>query len=543
MLYLWIYIFLCLVFVLSVIPPAKRSNFTLIILLICYIVYCLIFIFRSSFVVSGIRYFTLFDDAMISMRYAKNLANGFGLVWNPRGEPVEGYSNFLWTLYMSFWHILPIHLSKISLFIQLTGLGFLLSSLFLVRKIAARLSGNNAFVIFGSVVLTAAYLPINFWALRGMETSVLGSIIIYVVWRVICSSETEKLDYILFSLLGIGILIRLDFVFLFITLTIFRILIFRINTLKNSLFSILLFTGVISGETILRWFYYRELLPNTYYLKITGFSSFWRIERGVSAFLDFVNTASPVIFIAVGIFIIFNRKNKAIIFLFSICLSQILYSIYVGGDAWETWGNFANRYLCIVMPIFFILLTLTIHSILKYITPSKIKNIISFTCVIFIIFQLHGGFKNIDLIRNQLLKATGMFVEIDKKMAQTGILFQRMTSSEARLAVTWAGAIPYFSDRYCIDILGKNDLFIARQKAKVDSYKEIRPGHNKYNYEYSIGRLKPDVITHYWGKFEEIAPYLNVYEPFLMKYGSTVYLLKNSKNIKWEMIKNPVSKI
>ncbi len=543
MLYLWIYILLCFVFTLSVIPPSKRSNFTLIILLAGYIIYCFIFIFKSSFIVNGIRYFTLFDDAMISMRYAKNLAKGFGLVWNPGGGRVEGYSNFLWTLYMSFWHILPIHVSKISLLIQLTGLGFLLSGLFLVRKIAARLSGNNAFVILCSVVLTAAYLPINFWALRGMETSVLGFIVIYVVWRVINSPDSERIDYISFVLLGIGMLIRLDFAFLFVILSISRVLVFRTNTMKNSLFSFLFFIAIISGETIFRWFYYRELLPNTYYLKVTGFPSFWRIERGAFAFLEFVNTISPVIFIAVCIFVIFNRKNKAIIFLFSIYLSQILYSIYVGGDAWETWGNFANRYLCIVMPVFFILLTLTIHSILKYITLSKIKNIISFICVIFIIFQLHGGFKNIDLIHNQLLKATGMFVEIDKKMAQTGILFKRMTYSQASLAVTWAGAIPYFSDRYCIDILGKNDLFIARQKAKVCSYKEIRPGHNKYDYDYSIGKLKPDVITHYWGKFEEIAPYLNAYEPFLMKYGSAVYLLKNSKNIKWEMIKNPVSEI
>jgi hypothetical protein len=41
------------------------------------------FIFRSSFLVSDRRYFSLFDDAMISMRYAWNLSHGNGLVWNP----------------------------------------------------------------------------------------------------------------------------------------------------------------------------------------------------------------------------------------------------------------------------------------------------------------------------------------------------------------------------------------------------------------------------------------------------------------------------
>ena len=39
----------------------------------------------------------LTDDAFISFRYARNLLDGHGLVFNP-GERVEGYTNFLWTL-------------------------------------------------------------------------------------------------------------------------------------------------------------------------------------------------------------------------------------------------------------------------------------------------------------------------------------------------------------------------------------------------------------------------------------------------------------
>src|SRR5437868_10600931 len=38
------------------------------------------------------------DDAYISYRYAWNLAHGSGLIYNPGEVPVEGYTNFLWTL-------------------------------------------------------------------------------------------------------------------------------------------------------------------------------------------------------------------------------------------------------------------------------------------------------------------------------------------------------------------------------------------------------------------------------------------------------------
>src|SRR5437870_1567913 len=92
----------------------RRNWFVLIILALCGLYYAA-FIYRSSFVVQGERYFALYDDAMISMRYAKNLAQGFGLVWNPLGERVEGYTNLLWVLYMTLWHFLPIPAAKISL--------------------------------------------------------------------------------------------------------------------------------------------------------------------------------------------------------------------------------------------------------------------------------------------------------------------------------------------------------------------------------------------------------------------------------------------
>ena len=41
---------------------------------------------------------TISDDAWITMRYARNLVDGHGPLWNPGQPPVEGYSNPLWML-------------------------------------------------------------------------------------------------------------------------------------------------------------------------------------------------------------------------------------------------------------------------------------------------------------------------------------------------------------------------------------------------------------------------------------------------------------
>src|SRR4029453_17630112 len=99
-------------------------------LVAAFCAYAALFIARTSFVVDGVRYFTLADDQMISMRYAENFAAGHGLVWNAGGERIEGFTNLLWVLYMSLLHAIRVPRPVISLCIQLSGALFLLLNLF-----------------------------------------------------------------------------------------------------------------------------------------------------------------------------------------------------------------------------------------------------------------------------------------------------------------------------------------------------------------------------------------------------------------------------
>src|SRR5438034_10461733 len=120
---------------------------------------------------------------MISMTYAKHLAQGHGLVWNVAGTPVEGFTNPLWTLYMSLWHFLPISAPKISLFIQLTGLALSAYNVILIGQIARRLVPDRTSVPTMAMLFTAFYLPLNNWCWQGMEVSILTTLIILIVRR------------------------------------------------------------------------------------------------------------------------------------------------------------------------------------------------------------------------------------------------------------------------------------------------------------------------------------------------------------------------
>jgi hypothetical protein len=78
----------------------RARNLLFAALVLGFLYYAWRYILATSFIIDGTRYFVLFDDAMISMRYAYNLAHGNGLVWN-LGERVQGFTNPLWVFYMA----------------------------------------------------------------------------------------------------------------------------------------------------------------------------------------------------------------------------------------------------------------------------------------------------------------------------------------------------------------------------------------------------------------------------------------------------------
>lgn len=94
-----------------------------------------------------------------------------------------------------------------------------------------------------------------------------------------------------------------------------------------------------------------------------------------------------------------------------------------------------------------------------------------------------------------------------------------------------------------VDILGKNDSVIAASRpAEVPPDSPVAtlfPGHNKWNYEYSIGELRPDVVFQLWNPTNEDFQQLSNwgYKQFCFSDGKTpVYFLLGSPNVDWSLI-------
>ncbi|HEU4333456.1 MAG TPA: hypothetical protein VFT32_03090, partial [Candidatus Eisenbacteria bacterium] len=122
------------------------------------------------------------DDAYITFRYADNLARGLGLVFNV-GERVEGYSNFLWTIWIAFGIWLGSDAERWAKYAgiacYLGALGLLAWNAWAARREAA---GPAAWLPIAAM-LAALHPDWNYFATSGLETSLftLEVIVVYVL--------------------------------------------------------------------------------------------------------------------------------------------------------------------------------------------------------------------------------------------------------------------------------------------------------------------------------------------------------------------------
>ena len=486
-------------------------------LLLAAAIFYLIFIARTSFLANNQRYFTLIDDAMISMRYARNLAQGHGLVWNIGQPPVEGFTNLGWLLVMAILHLIPFSPAYISLVVMLIAAIILLANTFVVFRITQTLDSSARLAPFIAATITAFYFPIVFWSLRGLEVGALTLTIDFAILLALRLTLWPKLAtvYWLTLVLGFAVLIRMDaflqaaILLIYISVTLNTAKGFRLNnrdssattlpqndTTENKPFVIglpVLFTLlVLAGILIFQRFYFGDFLPNTYYLKVTGVTAWERIRVGLLSLNDYASRdfLMPLVFALIGLATIKELHRRESLLLLSLFLVQIGYSVWVGGDYAEELVNAANRFIAQGMPALFILFALVLDHFVQNVSTVQFRPIVAIAIGIGALFVVSG-----EPWANWMISNAPM-LRTDIQRVRIGLHIKATTKPDAVIAVHAAGQIPYFSERTAIDLLGKSDPVIAKGPPATS----FAPGHNKWNYSYSILTLKPDLIADNFNK-------------------------------------------
>lgn len=470
----------------------------------------------------------LMDDAFISFRYAENLVTGHGLVFNRIGDPVEGYTNFLWTLLFAgvlYLKLDPVITAKVfGSLLSLLGLG-------LTYRIARTINGKTGEWEGGEVGefenrregesekggienLWAVW-PLLFlatsgsfaaWAMGGLETHLVTALNLLALQSYFTAHFlTSAIFFTLASLTRPDAILLWGAVF-------FMHLFGRVKErrkekekgrITSDYLFLLLPLGGFSLFWIWRWQYYGSLFPNTFYMKTGG--GWHQILAGVFYLLDYILSQGG--FFPFLLFYFFKWNYDA--FDHRVILSQIgLYTTFIilsGGD-WMP----LHRFLVPLLPLLAILNTAAFKGIYRRLIlflekmnpPSKPGNWENgrakhdlFSCsftpsssrsAALLLFILMGFSLIFPLL--ETLTEHPRIMEDSKgvqALVEFGKWLGKQVSPFSLIAVNPVGAIPYYSRLNTLDMTGLTDSHIAHLK--------MGGLHQKYDSAYILS-YHPDFI-------------------------------------------------
>ena len=210
------------------------------------------------------RDFTV-DDAAISFAYARNLAQGHGLVNIAGAERVEGYTNFLWVVTLAIGFLFSGDFFLVAKVVEaLMAVALVLGS----AELAAALRGRRSPLDAVPAFLVAAVMPISYWAMSGLEGGLYMALGVWCAARLIVERDRPELRP-WSALLAAGIaLTRPDGILLLGVALVARLA--GDWRWRRMIVWYALALGPVAAHLAFRYAYYAYPLPNTFYAKVHG---------------------------------------------------------------------------------------------------------------------------------------------------------------------------------------------------------------------------------------------------------------------------------
>jgi hypothetical protein len=503
---------------------------------------------------------------MISMRYAKNFVEHKGLVWNV-GERVEGFTTPLWTLFMicAIW-LFGTHYAPLA--IQILG-GMTCIAVFVIYCWAGiRNKASELAVVTGVLMLLLSY-PISYWGLSGMEaTAVCAVFAAAAAMQYSYEKGNSGNPFLVHSLLiAIAYCLRPDG---WLSITPFFVA-SLFDSIGQKMYlrvfrGLAMIGAVMALVTAGRLAYYGAWVPNTYVLKVEGYSLMLRLSNGTSFVGEFF-TQNFMLLALIGVSAL-SKKRIAFLNISAACIT-IAYQIYVGGDPWSSWRQLLQVY---VVAAFAVLILFDYISELSVFSPKMqspdritlaLVAVVASAPLVVAEYQVYQGdaylpylleiymvallvalvalrypekFRIPDrkvqllihiartlvvvvTIGSAIVGSTRFYHELRGKptsfadqaeLIDKAVLSMRLFGPGKTSHMAWAGTYPYYVEGKMIDALGKSDIAVARypvdESIAWDGMKGV-PGHSKYDFRDTILKRSPDIIVDYlaWGR-QDLTP-------------------------------------
>ncbi|MCF6445178.1 hypothetical protein [Nereida sp. MMG025] len=415
------------------------------------------------------------DDALISLRYARNLALHGELAWN-LGEMTEGYTNLLHVLLSAAlirFGLDPMLAAQVInwiAFAVLLPLAWALTDGFHLRM-GARMAAMSSVVS----------VPVICWIFGGLE-AVLVAVFTAAAYlcakQILMGRDALWLSFLASAFFALGYLTRPDTLIANLGLG-FAILAFApVSPARRIAHFVAIGTVsalVLITHVIIRLQVYGELLPLTFYAKV-GVNTAERLSSGIT-YLGMCLVVLPALWLlAIGLLNRSGVGDQNARRIFKACLTVaalvLVYVLWSGGDHMPN-----ARFLVPLTP----LLVMSTAAVLAQLAPN-----------------MRVGFAAALLIIGVVVSAIRPAEYVDPAAALGAIMGDHLNTTEPApklIAVATAGATPYFATHHTyIDTLGLNDPHIAKSDA-VGAMSEAMaiPGHAKGDAAYVLSR-EPDII-------------------------------------------------
>ncbi len=387
------------------------------------------------------------DDSFISFVYARHLAQGEGLVFNP-GQRVEGYSNLLWVLVAAAFEVLR---ADTVIMAKIVGIACAILGLLLTGEIARRHLKLGPAVIALGLVFLATDIRVVYYSISGMETT------FYLLQVVLLSYLLLEDRFVpAGGVCGALILTRPEGILFIIPLAV--TLVAKRTGLRTAVTALLIPIGVAVTFEAWRWHYYGALLPNTHLHKVDMSGSFARFvllhtkALVMYSLRGFSGTQMVLGAAVLGIGIL---GRKRLLPLSACVLMAVVFVWYSGGD----WTAFSRFYVP-VLPLIALFWMGAVGFMVERAgrTLHRRALLVGLMLVPLLISALHTATSFLELERMR---------EIDPAMnckAHTEIAryLERASAPGDRVAINEPGAIGYYTGLVMIDISGRTDRTTAR---------------------------------------------------------------------------------
>ncbi len=414
------------------------------------------------------------DDAFISFRYARNLCEGRGLVYNA-GERVEGYTNFLWVMLVAP----PIGLG-LDPVVASKALGLACSAilLLLVAREIDRRSGRG--VAFGAGLLLAADPSFALWSVAGLETP-LFLLLAFLALRPLLEDE-PRLPGATGLWAGLAALTRPEGVLLMAALAAIAV---AARARGGAGRALLVFAALVLPHLAFRLAYYGDPLPNTFYAKTGGGAAAW--ARGGRYLADWLLGYGQAPLVALALAGAGSRRARAALALAGVFA---VYVVAVGGD-----GLVMFRFgLFLVVPLAIAAAEGAARAA-RALAARLGPRLGAPRALALALLALAAAIP----ARNSFAGEHRAFALDDRARVrlhwcEIGRWLARHARPGETAAVPVAGAIAYYGGITTIDMLGITDRHIARRA--MPEFGSGIAGHEKHDMDYVLSR-RPTYFIHY----------------------------------------------